>query len=58
MAAEELAAHLDALLLAAVEDGPRHCYAIIEPLAQATGGRLDLPTGRSIPSCRARSRPG
>ena len=39
MRAEELKGHLDALLLAALEDGPRHGY-----------GRLDLPTGTIYPA--------
>jgi DNA-binding PadR family transcriptional regulator len=30
MRAEELKGHLDALLLAALETGPRHGYAVIE----------------------------
>ncbi|MBO0776697.1 MAG: PadR family transcriptional regulator [Actinobacteria bacterium] len=52
MRAEELKGHLDALLLAAVEDGPRHGYAVIEELRRATGGRLDLPTGTIYPALR------
>jgi PadR family transcriptional regulator PadR len=52
MRAEELKGHLDALLLAALEDGPRHGYAVIETLRQATGGRLDLPTGTIYPALR------
>jgi hypothetical protein len=44
MRAEELKGHLDALLLAALEDGPRHGYAVMDALRQSTGGRLDLPT--------------
>src|SRR5260370_1225954 len=50
MRAEELKGHLDALLLAALEGGPRHGYAVIEALRQATGGRLDLPTGTIYPA--------
>ena len=50
MRAEELKGHLDTLLLAALEDGPRHGYAVIEALRQATGGRLDLPTGTIYPA--------
>ena len=50
MRAEELKGHLDALLLAALEDGPRHGYAVIEALRQSTGGRLDLPTGTIYPA--------
>jgi PadR family transcriptional regulator PadR len=52
MRAEELKGHLDALLLCALEDGPRHGYAVIEALRQATGGRLDLPTGTIYPALR------
>ena len=52
MRAEELKGHLDAVLLAALEDGPRHGYAVIESLRQSTGGRLDLPTGTIYPALR------
>ena len=52
MRAEELKGHLDALLLAALETGPRHGYAVIEALRQDTGGRLDLPTGTIYPALR------
>jgi len=44
--------HLDALLLAALEDGPRHGYAVIDALRQSTGTRLDLPTGTIYPALR------
>ena len=50
MRAEELKGHLDALLLAALEDGPRHGYAVMEALREATSGRLDLPTGTVYPA--------
>jgi PadR family transcriptional regulator PadR len=52
MRAEALKGHLDALLLAALEGGPRHGYAVIESLRQATGGQLDLPTGTIYPALR------
>ena len=52
MRAEELKGHLDAVLLAALEDGPRHGYAVIESLRRSTGGRLDLPTGTIYPALR------
>jgi PadR family transcriptional regulator PadR len=52
MRAEELKGHLDALLLAALEDGPRHGYAVIEALRQATGGQLDMATGTIYPALR------
>ena len=50
MRAEELKGHLDALLLAALEDGPQHGYAVMEALRQSTEGRLDLPTGTIYPA--------
>jgi len=50
MRAELLKGHLDALLLAALEDGPRHGYAVMERLRQSTGGRLNLPTGTIYPA--------
>ena len=37
MRAEELKGHLDAMLLAALECGPRHGYAVMEGLRQSTG---------------------
>jgi len=52
MRPEELKGHLDAMLLAALEGGPRHGYAVIEALRQNTGGRLDLPTGTIYPALR------
>jgi DNA-binding PadR family transcriptional regulator len=52
MRAEELKGHLDALLLAALESGPRHGYAVIEALRETTGGQLDLPTGTIYPALR------
>ena len=52
MRAEELKGHLDALLLAALEGGPRHGYAVIEALRQATGGQLDMATGTVYPALR------
>lgn len=52
MRGEELKGHLDALMLAALEDGPRHGYAVIEALRASTGGRLDLPTGTVYPALR------
>ena len=52
MLADELKGHLDAVLLAALEDGPRHGYAVREALRQSTSGRLDLPTGTIYPALR------
>jgi DNA-binding PadR family transcriptional regulator len=50
MRAEQLKGHLDAVLLAALEDGPRHGYAVIEALRDSTAGQLDLPTGTIYPA--------
>jgi PadR family transcriptional regulator PadR len=52
MRAEVLKGHLDGLLLATLEDGPRHGYAIKEALREGTGGRIDLPTGTVYPALR------
>jgi PadR family transcriptional regulator PadR len=52
MRAEALKGHLDALLLANLEAGPNHGYAIIETLRDTTGGALDLPTGTIYPALR------
>jgi DNA-binding PadR family transcriptional regulator len=52
MRAEALKGHLDALLLASLEAGPRHGYAIIETLRGTTDGALDLPTGTVYPALR------
>ncbi|MFL6112558.1 MAG: PadR family transcriptional regulator [Catenulispora sp.] len=45
-----LKGHLNGLLLACLEGGPRHGYAVIEALRDATGGHLDLPTGTIYPA--------
>lgn len=50
MKAEALKGHLDGMLLAALENGPRHGYAVIEHLRAASDGRLDLPTGTIYPA--------
>src|SRR5215468_3677754 len=50
MKAELLKGHLDALLLAALEGGPLHGYAVMEALRESTGGQLNLPTGTIYPA--------
>jgi DNA-binding PadR family transcriptional regulator len=50
MRAEALKGHLDGLLLAVLEAGPRHGYAIIEALRAGSGGQFDLPTGTVYPA--------
>jgi DNA-binding PadR family transcriptional regulator len=44
--------HLDALILAVLEQGPLHGYAVIEALQLRSGGSLDLPTGTVYPALR------
>jgi PadR family transcriptional regulator PadR len=48
--AQALKGHLDVLLLAALENGPRHGYAVKEALREGSGGRFDLPTGTIYPA--------
>ena len=50
MGAEALKGHLDGLLLAVLEAGPTHGYAIIEALRASSGGTFDLPTGTVYPA--------
>jgi DNA-binding PadR family transcriptional regulator len=56
--AQALKGHLDVLLLAALEDGPRHGYAVKEALRQGSGGRFDLPTGTVYPALHRLERAG
>lgn len=58
MKASSLHGHLDALILAVVEDGPLHGYAIIEALRTRSEGALDLPTGTVYPALRRLERTG
>lgn len=58
MRAETLKGHLDLLLLAVLEDGPRHGYAVIEELRQRSGDALDLPEGTVYPALHRLERAG
>jgi PadR family transcriptional regulator, regulatory protein PadR len=58
MRAEALKGHLDGLLLAALEPGPRHGYGVIEHLRAGSGGRIDLPTGTVYPALHRLERAG
>jgi PadR family transcriptional regulator PadR len=58
MRAETLKGHLDGLLLASLEAGPRHGYAIMEVLRAGSGGQFDLPTGTIYPALRRLERAG
>jgi len=48
--AQALKGHLDVLLLATLEAGPRHGYAIKDELRERSRGRFDLPTGTVYPA--------
>jgi PadR family transcriptional regulator len=58
MKAETLKGHLDGLLLAALEPGPLHGYAVIQALRSGSGGAVDLPTGTVYPALRRLERLG
>jgi len=58
MKADALRGHLDALILAVVEAGPLHGYAIMEALRARSGGELDMPTGTLYPALRRLERAG
>ena len=48
--AQLLKGHLDLLILATVQQGPAHGYAIIERLRLHSGGAFDLPEGTIYPA--------
>lgn len=50
MRAEALKGHLDGLLLAVLEAGPTHGYAVIDALRAGSGGAFDLPSGTVYPA--------
>ncbi|MGZ4201388.1 MAG: PadR family transcriptional regulator [Thermoleophilaceae bacterium] len=50
MRSETLKGHLDALLLAVVEEEPAHGYAILERLRERSGGAFALPEGTIYPA--------
>jgi PadR family transcriptional regulator, regulatory protein PadR len=56
--AQALKGHLDVLLLAALEGGPQHGYAVKEALRERSGGRFDLPTGTVYPALHRLERAG
>ena len=49
MKAEMLKGHLDAIVLAALEAGPAHGYAIIETIKNRSSSTFDLPEGTVYP---------
>jgi DNA-binding PadR family transcriptional regulator len=58
MRPELLKGHLDALLLAVLETGPQHGYAVIEALRAGSDGALELPTGTVYPALHRLERAG
>lgn len=58
MRPELLKGHLDGLLLAVLEAGPQHGYAVIEALRAGSDGALDLPTGTVYPALHRLERAG
>jgi len=58
MRAETLKGHLEALLLAVLEDGDAHGYAVIEALRERSKGLFDLPTGTMYPALHRLQRTG
>lgn len=53
-----LKGHLDGLLLATLNAGPLHGYAVKEALRTGSGGRFDLPTGTVYPALHRLERAG
>jgi PadR family transcriptional regulator PadR len=58
MKGEAVRGHLDALLLAVLEHGPRHGYAIITAVQERSGGALELRTGTIYPALNRLERLG
>jgi PadR family transcriptional regulator, regulatory protein PadR len=50
--AQVLKGHLDTLLLASLEGGPLHGYAVKQALRAGGGDKFDLPTGTIYPALR------
>lgn len=55
---EVLKGHLDMLLLAVLEPGPLHGYAIIDAVRRQSNGTVDLPTGTAYPALHRLERAG
>src|SRR5258708_33533943 len=58
MRGEALKGQLDGILLAVLEAGPCHGYAIMEALRARSGGQVDLPTGTVYPALHRLERAG
>jgi PadR family transcriptional regulator PadR len=58
MRADAVRGHLDGLLLAVLEPGPLHGYAIIAAVQHRSGGSLELRTGTIYPALNRLERLG
>ncbi|GAA2384771.1 helix-turn-helix transcriptional regulator [Streptomyces glaucosporus] len=58
MKADAVRGHLDGLLLAVLEPGPLHGYAIITAVQRRSGGALELRTGTVYPALNRLERIG
>jgi DNA-binding PadR family transcriptional regulator len=58
MRSELLKGHLDALVLALLEEGPLHGYGVIEQLRLRSGDVFDLPEGTVYPALYRLERAG
>ncbi|MGK5551848.1 PadR family transcriptional regulator [Actinomadura kijaniata] len=58
MKGDAVRGHLDGLLLAALESGPLHGYAIIAAVQERSGGALELRTGTVYPALNRLERLG
>jgi DNA-binding PadR family transcriptional regulator len=58
MTSEQLKGHLDPLVLAILEQGPAHGYAVIEALRERSQGAFDLPEGTIYPALHRLERAG
>ncbi|MBB4788362.1 PadR family transcriptional regulator [Streptomyces rapamycinicus] len=58
MRADRVRGHLDGLLMAVLEQGPLHGYAIITAVQRRSGGVLDLRTGTIYPALNKLERLG
>jgi PadR family transcriptional regulator, regulatory protein PadR len=58
MNAEALKGHLDGLILATLQSGPAHGYAIAQTLRARSDGAFDLPEGTLYPALHRLERAG
>ena len=58
MRSDVVRGHLDVMLLAVLEDAPRHGYAIIEALREKSAEVFDLPEGTVYPALHRLERAG